>query len=461
MKSLDKSYIERLDEIAEAIQESDELATYLQEEDEDSYKALIEAYESSIEALYEEVSLEEPLQLIPLEDALLDERFEGLYMPRILGYNILRGEVNEHTKFVRAQERLDFVLKAVCESPNFDYLTHRIGQSVQIIFALSSDIWATHFIDRISFKKQKQYLLAQKLEKFIHEHERRLSFASYSRQFAKFRYQTAIFPKDMIENRALFYMMSTFLKSRAEINVHNSSFVPQFIHYLNDESFHFSREHTLILGLLINYFDIEKKEQAKLKVILNKLRDASNFNDVYFNFVLERFQSKLKLNSDCDRRVAEFIDFKKADDEITRYYTMATTLASKGFMHEDSIEAVQNVYGMYEGMSLFNECVRRNVLGYFTRLLSNLDAEVYQEYFDTDKYYRIYMGIFGNEQFAQELKALSMRYLKTLLKTYTDKRSKEYQDIRKFFSNQFLEYGFMKDKEVAEFFKTKRKKTEE
>jgi hypothetical protein len=459
MKPLDKSYMERLDEIAEAIQESDELATYLEEEDEESYKSLIEAYEPSIEALYEEVSMEEPLQLIPLEDALLEDRFEGLFLPRVLGYNILRGEVNQQTKFVRSQERVDKVLKSICESANFDYLTHRIGQSVQIIFALSSDIWATNFIDRIPFKKQKQYLLTQKLEKFIHEHERKLSFTSYARQFSKFRFHTTTFPNDMVENRALFYMMSTFLKSRAEINEYNTSFVPQFIKYLNDESFHFSREHTLILGLLINYFDIEKKEQAKLKDILNKLRDASNFTDVYFNFLLELFQSKLKLNSDCDRRVAEFVDFKKADDDLTRYYSMTSTLVSKGFMHDDSIEAVQKVYGQYEGMSLFNECVRQNVLGYFSRLLSNLEPESYNEYFETDKYYRIYMGIFGNEQFAQALKALSMQYLKALLKTYSDKRSREYQDVRKFFSHQFLEYGFMKEKEVAEYFKTKRKKS--
>jgi hypothetical protein len=459
MKTLDPSYIERLEAIAEAIQESDELAAYLDAEDEELYKSVIETYEPSIEVLHEEVALKEPLMLPELEDYLLDPKFEGLFLPRILGYTILRGEVNEHYKYARSEERTDHVLRAICENPNFDYLTNRIGQSVQILFALCSDIWASNFIEHTPAKRQKQYLLSQKLEKYLHEHERKAGYLSYSRQFAKFRYHTATFPGSIVENRALFHTLSTFLKSRAEINEHNSSFVPQFIDYLNDERFHFTKEHTLVLGLLINYFDIAETDRAPIKDILNKLRDASNFVDVYFNFLLERFNSKLKLNSDCDRRVVHFVDFEKADDEMTRYYTMASTLASKGFMHDDSIDAIQKMYGMYEGMSLFNECVRRNVLGYFYRMISNLETDAYNDYFETDKYYRIYVNIFGNEQFNQHLRELSMGFLKRLLKTHTDKRSKEYQDIRKFFSNQFLEYGFMKEKEIAEFFKTKRKKT--
>jgi hypothetical protein len=292
----------------------------------------------------------------------------------------------------------------------------------------------------------------------LHEHERKAGFNSYSRQFAKFRYHTTVFPTNALENRALFYMMSTFLKSRAEVNEHNSSFVPQFVLYLNNEDYHFTREHTLLLGLLINYFDLDKKEHDKIKAILNKLRDASNFTDVYFNFLLERFNSRLKINSECDKRVANFVDFKKADDELTRYYTMALTLASKGFMHENSIDSVQKVYGQYEGMSIFNECVRQMVLGYFSRFISNIEVDAYNDYFEIDKYYRVYMGIFNNEQFAQNLKALSMSYLKKLQKHHEDKRSKEYQEIRKFFSHQFSEYGFMKDKDITEFFKTKRKK---
>ena len=68
------------------------------------------------------------------------------------------------------------------------------------------------------------------------------------------------------------------------------------------------------------------------------------------------------------------------------------------------------------------------------------------------------MKIFGNQQFNQDVEDSSMVYIKKLLKRYTDKRGKDYQDIKKFVSSTFVELGFMKEKEVVELFKTRRKK---
>ena len=45
-----------------------------------------------------------------------------------------------------------------------------------------------------------------------------------------------------------------------------------------------------------------------------------------------------------------------------------------------------------------------------------------------------------------------------LLKKYTDKRGKDYQDIKKFVSTAFQDFGFLKEKEVVEMFKTRRKR---
>ena len=44
------------------------------------------------------------------------------------------------------------------------------------------------------------------------------------------------------------------------------------------------------------------------------------------------------------------------------------------------------------------------------------------------------------------------------MKKYTDKRGKDYQDIKKFVKTNFVDLGFMKEKELVEFFKTRRKK---
>ena len=68
------------------------------------------------------------------------------------------------------------------------------------------------------------------------------------------------------------------------------------------------------------------------------------------------------------------------------------------------------------------------------------------------------MRIFDNQQFNQDMEKISMSYIAKLLKRYTDKRSRDYQDIKKFVSHNFVDYGFLKDKEVVELFKTRRKR---
>jgi hypothetical protein len=69
-----------------------------------------------------------------------------------------------------------------------------------------------------------------------------------------------------------------------------------------------------------------------------------------------------------------------------------------------------------------------------------------------------YINIFGNQKFNQAVKDISLRYVKRLLKLFVDKRGRDYQDIKKFVKATFLDLGFMKDKELVELFKTKRKK---
>ena len=44
------------------------------------------------------------------------------------------------------------------------------------------------------------------------------------------------------------------------------------------------------------------------------------------------------------------------------------------------------------------------------------------------------------------------------MKVYTDKRGKDYQDIKKFVRTNFVDFGFLTEKQVVDLFKTKRKK---
>ena len=113
MSVLDSHYKNQLDQIATQIQASEFLKTYLEEEEEEDYIKLRTEFEPLIGALHQVVAEHHPLQLVAFEEALLDEQFEGLFLPRILGYAVLRGEVDELYRYVRPQPHWDKPSKLV------------------------------------------------------------------------------------------------------------------------------------------------------------------------------------------------------------------------------------------------------------------------------------------------------------------------------------------------------------
>jgi hypothetical protein len=145
-------------------------------------------------------------------------------------------------------------------------------------------------------------------------------------------------------------------------------------------------------------------------------------------------------------------------DRISDYYQIAEKVHSLGYVHPDIMETVREFCNAHEGLSVEIACLRELILNYFKRLAAGLTEREYGDYFELTKIFNLYMQIFGNEQFNLEVERLSMNYVDLLLKTYTDKRGKDYQDIKRFVSTQFVEMHFLKEKEVAELFKTRRKK---
>ena len=154
----------------------------------------------------------------------------------------------------------------------------------------------------------------------------------------------------------------------------------------------------------------------------------------------------------------QLVILKAIDDNLTAYYRLMNVIHTQGYTHADSVEAMRNFYGNYPGLSDINEAARRTILRYIGNFLGNISVEDYSEYFELSKIFPIYTDLFGNQQFNQSLKAICLRYIKRLLKRFTDKRGKDYQDIKKFVNTSFIDLGFMKPKELVEMFKTKRKK---
>jgi hypothetical protein len=459
MLALDKEYGKRLQAIAEAIQASEELSRYLDEEEEADYTALREKYEPGIGEIHHEVAAKDPLQLVAFEEALLEDSFEGLYLPRILGYSVLRGEVDDHFRYKRPQSHFRNVLLAICNSANFDILKKRIGQTIQVGFALSSDIWITNLINSIDNRKIRYYLLGQKLDKYHDPVARRTGYVRYARQFVSENYQTVDFPTNLTEFQQIFSALKNFLLYRAGLEgADNASIIPHIKELVNNKDLWNTVEHLQLLGIYGGFWELQdwfkKDGQAAFTSVRKNLDEVEEH---WFSFLLERFQSKTPPMATTDHQWSEIVD-RSVKDELSPYFDLMLNLHEKGIEDQEAQDAIRQFHNQREGLSTINECVRQTVLQYFGAAIKSLEPAQYTEYFEVTKLFPVYMDMFANQQFNQSLKAFSMSFVKKCLKVYTDKRGKDYQDIKKFVSTTFVDLGFLTEKETVELFKTRRKR---
>lgn len=472
MEKLDQKYQIELDTLRGVIQSSDLLATYLDDEEEASYQALREEFEPQIESLYERVAENHPLQLTTLEQVLLHPEFEGLYLSRILGFSVLRGEIDQDYHYKRPQDHFKEVLLAIADSSNFEWIKTKIGQSCQIGFALSSEIWVSNLINQIENKKVRQFFESMIIDKYRSLPARKQAYENYYRQFINHNYHSADFPKNLSELKTLFSALEKFIQYRIRHGKVNMSLLPNFREFLNNDTFKKEEEYLRMLILFSRYFPHEGHEEW-IRGVFNDTRVAfPGFNEKYFEYLLEIEEKGLPLDKDSDMNIYQLLD-KSIDDDLLRYSMLINVIHTKGYIHEDAIEATRQFYENHEGLSDINEALRHTIFGHFEKLISNLPVEDYKTFTGQDhrkseeeasrddsiaRYMRLYMEIFSNQEFNLRLRDLSMSFLQSCLKKFTDKRSTQYQDVKHFVMDTFPDWGFMKEKEAVELFKTRRKR---
>ena len=457
MLELDKKYMTVLDNIKSSIQISEELKNYLEEEEADQYKELVNKYEGAIHEVYEQVAEDNPLQLLSLEGYLLDEQFEGLYLPKILGYSVLRGRVNEDIKYYRPQEHFAKVLNFIIHSSNFEQIKLRVGQSIQIGFALSSDIWITNTIDSVTNKRVKAFLSSQKLHKYLDPKIRNSALVKYRKQFQSLNYETAEFPENLHEFKLEAESIKDFLIYRAKGGHNNENIMPAINNLLSNSSLRESidlYEICIILGLYYDLDDTGRKLLKEDSTVVRQKLDQSGHH--FMSFLNDHSERVSGIPQEAEKNLASYID-RGVSDILTNYFSVLDKVNGLGYVHEDAIAAVREYYYKNEGLSVENEAIRKSILAKLSQFLSNISVEDYNDYFEINKTFVAYMDIFSNQKFNQDLKDLCLKFVKKCLKHYTDKRSKEYQDIKKFIKSTFVDYGFMTEKQVTELFKTKRK----
>lgn len=458
MLPLDQQYKDALDQIAEAIQASPSLAKYLDEEEEEDYLALRAEFEPKIAEVHEAVAANNPLQLVSMEQYLLDDKFEGLFLPRILGYAVLRGEVDDQYRYVRPQPHFKDVLLSICNSSNFDSIKKRMGQTIQTGFALSSDIWITSLINEITNKRIRYFLQGLKDPRFRNEKERRILYLRYKNQFKNENYYSAKFPSTLSELKVEFSSLKLFLIQRISAGNDNASLAPEIVKFLDNPAFKDTDEYIELLSIYGSFMDIPAANQDHFAAALNEARkNVADFDEKWMQHLLFLHDSRLPLNAAADKRIYESLD-KNIDDQLTELYKLTDTIHTMGYTNPEAVEAVRVAYGQHEGVSTFNTVTRKTIFTYINQLISNLLPSQYPDFIELAKIFPTYMDIFSNQQFNQDVKDICMVYVKKLLKKFTDKRGKDYQDIKKFVTATFSDLGFLTDKQIVELFKTRRKK---
>ncbi len=462
MEDLSRIYQENLNDIVNAMQESELYQQFLEEEDEALYKSLHEAYEPYISQIYNKVAANNPLQLLAFEKALLSSALEGLFLPKILGYAVLRGEIDNKTyRYYRPQDHFRDILLAICQSSNFEFLKKRIGQTVQVGFALSSDIWITNLMDAVTNKRVRYYLLAQKNEKFRDVIERETAYKRYAMQFKNENFFSAVFPSNFPELKTTYPALRNFLRQRIKRGGDNAAIVKDLTIFIQNPEFRGTQEHLEVMTQMGNFFELNAEAKQTLTKEFNDARkNVPNFDEKYLSFLKELYYEGFPIDIPCDTRMSLILDMS-IKDLLSRYYSLLTTVHLKGFSADESIEAVKVFCSNFEGLAPVNECVRRMTFGYVKRNMTNINVRGYADYFELSKTFNQYMRAFGNQQFNQDIEHLSMDYVKNLMTTYTDKRGSDYQGIKRFISSSFIDFGFLDKKEVEEMFKTRRKKKEE
>ena len=461
MEALEKKYKSGLDELKETIQKSESLATYLESEEEEDYKTFQQEFEPQIADIYNYIAEKNPLQLESLEDELLSDEFEGLFLPKILGYSVLRGDVDANLKYRKPQDHFKNILLAIANSANYELIKNRIGQTVQIGFALSSDIWITNLLDSIENKKIRLFLSSMKAEKFREFAKRKEAYTSYKKQFSQQNFQSTDFPTNDVQLASSFHSIRTFLLYRAEHVLDNESLNKHILNFISSDAFTPTDEYLEIFIILGLMFPLDNEEQEAYRVRFAKINETTpDFQQEFFTVYDGLYNDKnISITPNHEVHLCTLIRAANNKD-INDYADTVGEMHSKGFVHPDAIDKIRRYYEMHDGMSVQNECLRASVLGYMDKLLNHFEPENFTDYTEMNKIITAYMGIFYNEEFNQVIKNASLNYVAKCLKVFTDKRGKDYQDLKKYVATTYKDLGFLTEKEVVELFKTKRKKTD-
>lgn len=153
---LDTDFQTKLNAIKSFMQQHEAYTAFIDELDQETFQVLQQTIEPYLQALFLEVAQKAPLQLLVLEDAMMDEVFEGIYLTNILTFNVLRANVNDKFKFSRTPDRLQKIIHFICNSSSFEFIQNEVRLPLRLALTMSSNIWGNKLAESVQAKRARE-----------------------------------------------------------------------------------------------------------------------------------------------------------------------------------------------------------------------------------------------------------------------------------------------------------------
>ncbi len=444
---LQKEYLEKLNAIKTHLQDSEEYQTYLDEEDEESYNTLRAKIEPYLNALYLEVSKNQPMQILTLEEAMMDHQLEGLYLDKLMSYSILRAKLTPDTRFDRSQDILEKMILFMTESSSFDLIENSMRLPVRMTFALSSNIWSNKVIEQISSKRAKEYLRRQLKEAKRDDHARVVQYKGLKKRYAEVPYQTAEVPA--VENlnwKVEYDDFRRFLVRRVEADVDNSTLVPSIYEFLNNEKLKGADEQIELFILYSHFFELEDEDFENMEKILAEFQDkGEDFQNRYFE-LLSKLIDEVDLDIEKTAIVSDLIN-KEKDDFLSNFYTLVASYSNRDHIDVELAEEIERYSHKYRELSPPIACFKKLLLYFIDQDIAKYLNEDYTQLFENVYIYDKLAESFLEKSYREEIGSVLDAHLNTLM-FYFKAKTAEFKAIKKLVSGTPVEFGFITMKEV-------------
>ncbi len=451
---LDSEFITKFEAIKSFMMGHETYQNYIDQIDQESFDAMKATLDPYLMALFNDVAGKAPLQLIALEDLIMDEELEGLFLPEILTFNVLRASVNDKSKFTRTPDRLERIIRFICISPGFDFIKNTIRLPLRLSLVMSSSIWGHKLAESIQARRSREYILQQLQEARRDEHASALQYKRLRDTYRHIAYQSAPVPVPGSTWKIQYIDFRKFIIDRINHSQDNAALKPSIYEMLNEEYFSGSEEIIELLILLAHFFELEDDDFEAVEELFARFRaNHSSFNEVYFDILRSLLlKDELTFSTSNAAIISDLLESTKGGDDLTEFYHLMTACDESELLTEDFVAKVELFSSQHRELVPVTSCLKIILLQIIDHEISEILGSDYTTLPDRIYLYDRIAEAFLEASYRESVAEVIVGHLKVLM-FYYDKSEPEFKEIKKMVGGTPVDYGFITMKEIRSLYR--------